>query len=387
MGKKTRRIVGIAASIAVPFAAPVVAGALGVSSFIGKVAVGAAMGAGASKLGGGRLGKGAILGGLATGVNVGLQNMQAARAAEAANAAGQTAGLSSAPAAAPGALGEQAMNLSAQGGSNFIPSGINPALTPGAPGAAAATAPTMGGTFGGYSAGSISAANAGAAAAQAATANSFMQTLRNIGGGLFSGIQDPRAAAQLVTMLGGALIGGKDPGDQLSRDQMRALEQLRQQDERSYNFLMSAAQNLMAQANSIDPEHEGRMQAGLMQQRTGRSALESSRSAALNPNNAGLDYGIRARQNEVLGQMAAESAYQGGFMNAQNRRANLTTQAAGLAPRGANTGAFAMGNALLPSMQNNDQWDAMGNVIDKAGDAFGWWNQPPNQQPRRGTPP
>lgn len=376
MGKRARRVIGIAASIAVPFAAPKIAAAMGISGFMGTVGVGAAMGAGASRLAGGRLGKGALLGGLATGVNVGLQNMQAGSGFFGTGAeTAQGAGLATAPAAAPSALGEALSGIGPQSGP--MSPMVGAPMTAGNQIATAAGVAPMGGVPAAFS--PISAG------VTAVNTSGFMQTLRNIGGGIFSSVKDPQAAAQLVTMLGGALAGNS-PADGLNQEQLRALQQLREQDERSYNFLMSAAQNLMSQANAIDPEQEGRMQAGLSQQRTARSALESGRAAALNPNNAAMDYGVRARQNEVLGQQASEAAFQGGFMNAQNRRANLIGQAGGLAPRGANTGAFSAGTALGAQLPGDDWWNAMGSTINTAGNAFGWWNRNKDED-QRGTSP
>ena len=370
MGRRARRVVGVAAMIAAPFAAPAIAGKLGVSSLIGKSLIGAGVGAAGSRMAGGRLSQGAIGGFLTTGISQGIQGWQAARAAEAANTANMglnTAGVPNSL-AAPAALGEQAANM-----------GLNAS---GVPNALAAT-PASGSAF----VPSYVGGSAGSTLGTAATnTGGFMNALRSIGGGIFSNVQDPAAAAQLVTQLGGALIGGKDPGDQLSRDQMAALQQLREQDERSYNELMAAAQNLMSQANNIDPESEGRMQAGLTQQRTARSALESGRSAALNPNNAAVDYSVRARQNEVLGHQAAESAYQGGFMNAKNRRAGLYAQGARLIPQGAKLGAFNAGTSMLPSMQGDDRWDALGQTINTAGNAFGWWNRTPDEDKEGGRP-
>lgn len=357
MGRRVRRVAGVVAMIAAPFAAPVVAGAFGASGFLATTLAGAGVGAVGSRLAGGRLSQGAIGGALATGVSQGIQSMQAARAAEAAGT-GARAGLTSAPTAPAAGLGEA---LTANVPTN--PGAMSPAagLTPSGQVIANAGVPTA-------ATGMMSPV-----AATPAASGGFMNALRNIGGRVFGGIQDPQAAAQLVTQLGGALLGGQDPGDQASREQMEALRTLREQDERSFNELMSAAQNLMSQANAIDPEQEGRMAAGMAQQRAARSGLEASRSAALNPNRAGLDYSVRARQNEVMGQQAAESAYTRGFGEAQGRRTSTYAQGAGLIPRGANTGAFSAGTGMMPSWQGDDRWDALGNLVETGANAFGWW--------------
>jgi len=76
MSKGVKRVLGVVAAIAVPFAAPALASAIGVSSTLGPAAVGAGLGAAASAIGGGDPLTGALLGGFGTfAAGGGLRNM------------------------------------------------------------------------------------------------------------------------------------------------------------------------------------------------------------------------------------------------------------------------------------------------------------------------
>ena len=69
MGRKTKRLLGVVAAIAIPFAAPAIAAAIGVSSTIGIAATGAALGATAASATGGDPLMGAIVGGVGSYLN------------------------------------------------------------------------------------------------------------------------------------------------------------------------------------------------------------------------------------------------------------------------------------------------------------------------------
>lgn len=69
MGRRTRRFLGVVAAIAVPFAAPAVAAAIGVSSTVGIAATGAALGATAAAATGGDPLMGAVVGGVGSYLN------------------------------------------------------------------------------------------------------------------------------------------------------------------------------------------------------------------------------------------------------------------------------------------------------------------------------
>ncbi len=66
MSKGVKKVLGVVAAIAVPFVAPPIAGAIGVSSAVGQAAVGAGLGAAASAATGGNPVVGAVTGGAGT---------------------------------------------------------------------------------------------------------------------------------------------------------------------------------------------------------------------------------------------------------------------------------------------------------------------------------
>lgn len=76
MSKGVKKLIGVVAAIAVPFVAPAIAGAIGISSTLGTAAVGAGLGAAASAIFGGNPLLGALTGGLGTfAAGGGFQNM------------------------------------------------------------------------------------------------------------------------------------------------------------------------------------------------------------------------------------------------------------------------------------------------------------------------
>ena len=90
MAGGVKRVLGVVAAIAVPFLAPTIAGAIGVSSTLGTALVGAATGAAVASATGGDPRMGAIFGGLGTYGSQGGFNKLLGTTANTANAAGQT---------------------------------------------------------------------------------------------------------------------------------------------------------------------------------------------------------------------------------------------------------------------------------------------------------
>jgi hypothetical protein len=76
MSKGVKKVLGVVAAIAIPFVAPAIAGAIGISSTLGTAAVGAGLGAVSAGLSGGNPLIGALTGGLGTfAAGGGFQNM------------------------------------------------------------------------------------------------------------------------------------------------------------------------------------------------------------------------------------------------------------------------------------------------------------------------
>lgn len=372
MGRSARRVVGIAAMVAAPFAAPVVAAKFGVSSLIGTSLIGAGIGAAGSKLAGGRLSQGAIMGGLATGISQGIQGLQAARAAEAGGTALGAAGPAT-PAGPVAGLGE-ATNIASGGGvqSTFAPSGLNPALVTGGSALPASATPT----------GALVASGA-----QTATpaAGGFMGMLRNAGSSIASRIADPRAAAQLVMMAAGSRFAGDGltgPEREMLEMARREMEQLREFDREAYEARMAAARQVLDEAERIDPFQEGRMRQGIVQNQVGRAQREQTRAAGLRPGRP-MDESVRARQNQVMGQIAGESAFQGGFASGQSRRLAGLQTGASMIPNAPTASMNAMGQMWGPlrdmRQARNEAQTSIGNLAETFSDAFGLWR--PNPQP------
>lgn len=360
MGKSTRRVLGVVASIAVPFAAPALASAMGVSSFLGKVAIGAALGGGASALGGGDFGRGALLGGALTGLNVGLQGLQAAPEAAAAATAPTTT-----PAAAAGTLGEAAVNtqsLAGLGGNlaTGAPAAVAPAgagvlqpqfMAPNVASQVAAPAGT------GVLQPQFLGTDAASVAAQRAAAGVQPSLWERIRGGIASRLSDPQQQAQLLLTAGGLMnASGLSPEQEaLLAEQREELARLREQDESAFNARMAAAQAVLQEARGIDPETQGRISQATTMQNVARSQRERARAAALAPNRAGMDISTQARQAEIMGQQAGETAYQTGMESARRQRAGLFSSGAGMLPAGAYTSSFTAGGSLLGDYATADR--------------------------------
>lgn len=76
MSKGIKKVLGVVAAIAIPFVAPAIAGAIGISSTLGTAAVGAGLGAASSAITGGNPLLGALTGGLGTfAAGGGFQNL------------------------------------------------------------------------------------------------------------------------------------------------------------------------------------------------------------------------------------------------------------------------------------------------------------------------
>lgn len=388
MGKSTRRILGVVASIAVPFAAPVVAGALNVSSFLGQVAIGAGLGAGAAAIGGSDIGRGAMFGGLGTAVNVGLQNIAGANAVEGAQVGAGAGGAGAAPVGPVAGVGEAVSSQSLAGlGGELAAAGAPAAIAPGtgpvasqflgtaaAPAAQAAVAPGTG---------ILRPELLGTDAASRAAQTTFTQQApgfwESLGNRFREVAGDPQTAAQLTMAAAGALApptGLTADQQALLAEQREELARLREQDVGSYNARMAAAQSVLQEARGIDPEAEARVAQARTMQNVGRSQRERAREAALSPNRAGMDISLQARQNEILGQQAAETAYQSGFESARRQRAGLMQSGAGLLPSGAYTSSFTAGSALLGDYgsvddRRNEDLEYSGRGIGSFSNLFG----------------
>ena len=257
MSKSVKKIIGVVAAIAIPFAAPAIASSIGLSAAIGATAgsaiTGAVLGGATSALTGGDWRRGALMGGIGGGVSGYLQPAAGAAGAGGAGVAAPTTAAAGAPATA--------------------------GLTTFAPGAAAAQMATAG----------VPAT----AAAAAAAPTTFMQALRQVPAAIAQKFANPQALADLTLRAAGQLAGSALAGEGLSADEQKLLAAqqaelawLQQNNQALFQQRLQEAQDLLGEARYFDPEYFGlqaarRQQlAGAIQEREGLRGLTGTRRAA-----------------------------------------------------------------------------------------------------------
>lgn len=241
MGKSLKKVIGVAAAVAIPFAAPAIATSIGLSGAIGATLgsglTGAALGAGTAALTGGNVGRGALFGALGGGIGGYMQGAQAAQAA-------QQAGVSTQSLAGLG--GPAASGYATTGGLNASGVPIMLARTAGQ------TAPSGGSTF--------------------------LEALKQVPKTVAERFSDPDALADLTLRAAGNLAGsaavgtGLSPAEQqLLQAQTEELAWLRENNQAAFQQRLQAAQDLLGQAKYFDPEYFG-LQAARRQQLAGSVA-------------------------------------------------------------------------------------------------------------------
>lgn len=286
MSKSLKKVVGIAASLIIPYAAPIISGALQLSGAIGAVlgsaATGAVLGGASTAALGGDWKKGALFGGLGGGIGgylnptgastmFGIQGDPSAGAFGAASAGGAgapTAGLSTggnvAPLPSVDAMA-QSTNLS------------NPSVT---------------GTVNlGQTSGFNAAQQATQAAAQAPQtfgqkATAVLERLKAAPGALADKVTDPKFLADLTLRAGQMAISGKlaegvtgmSPEEQqLLTAQAEDMQLMRMQNKDLYDLRMAQAQKMLNEADQYDPAELGRQASRQEQVRSGIATTEGLR--------------------------------------------------------------------------------------------------------------
>jgi hypothetical protein len=242
MSKGVKKVLGVAAMVAMPFAAPAILGAIAGSAAISGIAGGAV----SAFLG---TTAGTTLGSAAIGAGVGAL----------------TGGKKGALA---GAIG---------GGLGGFSAGLNTASAAGTAGTAGATG--AGGGVGGGIGNAIgtAASTAQSAAAPASIGSRILSVAGSVGKSL--GLTDPgmlgRAAMYLAS---GAIAKGTRPDDPLFQQYVNRLRQLEGMDNQLYQQTMQVAQQNLAEAAAIDPTGEGMRaanQAKIQTLAAGEQALEN----------------------------------------------------------------------------------------------------------------
>jgi hypothetical protein len=274
MSKSLKKVVGIAASLIVPYASPIIASAIGLSGAIGSVlgsaVTGAALGGVSSAALGGDWKKGALFGGIGGGIggylnptggselfgisgNDALNRFGAASAGGAASG-GATAGLSTGgnvAGAAPGATAATPATTTVQG----IPEGMEMAID---------TSTTPPPTFGQRALDAIEAAP----------------------GALVDKVSDPKFLADLTLragqmavgpLLAGSMAGMSPAEQQLLAAQAEDMQIMRMQNQDLYNLKMAQAQKFLNEAEQLDPVQLGKAAARQEQTRAGLAQIEGLR--------------------------------------------------------------------------------------------------------------
>ncbi len=370
MGKKVKRFVGIAAAIAIPFAAPkIVAAIAGSNAFAGTAAasalatkagatlasagVGAGLGAINANLTDGDVGRGALFGGVGAGL-AGYTSVTDAAAAKAAAGASapnmlavdpvsgvplsqttNVAGLSSAG-GFPATSGVEGLNVDFIGSGGIPQQSFAQALSP---------------------VGDLSSSTGVASAG----GGSFTDALGSAGREIAGKFSDPKVLADLTLRAGASLLTGQIAGDGLSREeqqllqaQMQDLQSLRERDAEAFKTRMNEALGLIGEARYFDPEEFGLRAQARVQVAGAQQQREAQRAAALQPGGRGYSAADQRRAGLDITSKAQTAFLQG---SDQAQRQRLATMQAGLSalPTGAPTASLNYGSTLMGMYSEADK--------------------------------
>lgn len=334
MSKAVKQIVSVAAMIAIPYFAPMIAGSAalaGVSATIGTTAtsalVGAGLGAAKGAVLGEDIGRSALMGGIGGGV-AGYTAAPTAAGTQApvydVNAAGQVV-----PAPGYGSPGLGTTGAAGAGELSMTGTPVRPFTEyfgdAAAPGAAPAAGLDTSGLSGAASvpAAQLPAAGTTAAAGAARAPQTFSEALK-------AKFTNPSAQADLTLRAAGMLAGSALAGSGLSPEeeallgqQTEELRQLQQTNQALFNQRLEQAQNLAGESKYFDPEYFGLQSArraqtaGAVAKRAGLRGLTGDRRES------------EARRFDIESGRRTGTAYDTGFMSAISPR--VQTQQVGLA--------------------------------------------------------
>jgi len=302
--KGVKKVLGVVAMVAIPFAAPAIATASGLSGFLATTAVstastwvapalvGAGLGAVSAKITGGDPLKGAIGGAIGGGIGGFAKGLGAA------NAATQTA------TTAPLTTAQQLANAAAMGG--------------GPPGTVSMLGNVVGGTT----------------AVAAAAPLTFKEALT---AGLKSSLSSGNLADAAIQM-GGKLMMDAFVAEDYSEEQLALIEkqkaiveQLEAQGQEVDKIKLAEARNLLQQALQVSPTYLARQKEIAMKNRYAAAQTDAVRRA----NMAGIrsNYADNiARRTQLEGVKAAASEYDVGMQTGLDKKIALTQAGVGLLP-------------------------------------------------------
>lgn len=364
MSDVAKTVLSVGAAIIVPFAAPAIAGSIGLSGAItaatgsaifggtvGSALTGAVLGGVTAEATGGDFERGAIFG--AVGGGLGGYGRAVA-------GTGPNAGLSGGappnvrgvgPAGANAARGTAAGSSLARAPSSNVSLTGNPMSTPTQSFAGSSYTPPVSQAQAaqelGLSAGSMPGSIPAGTEAVAGGSN-FMQAVRSVPGEIAQRFSDPEALADLTLRAGGiiaqmGITGAFSTADidssapeirDLNEDERRLLDaqlqdlnELRDRNEEAFRQRLQTAQDILGEARYFDPEVFGMEAYADVQRREGLRRRETARDAALSPGRAGLS-AEDVRRSQLGGAIGAQTAYAQAADRAQQQR--LTTYQAGL---------------------------------------------------------
>lgn len=382
-----KKIVAVAAAVAIPFAAPTIAGAIGLSGAIGSVMasglVGAGLGAVAGQITGQGATRGALLGALSGGAagyfNPGtnaatgqtyqpfsgtefrpdaynaavdaqnLTNMENIVTADAGmtnidttptfveGASTNTTALNNQSVVGPGGMGADASSIDIAQSSLDPGAAANAQVVGSGSGStnlSAMNADASAGLNTGSAAGNT-AANAGGSVYDVQLTGDRFADFKNIMTGRFT---DPRALADLsiqagINVLGATLLKPElsDEEQELINLQKQQLEELKAKDEKAYNFAMKQAQAFLDKAENFDVQQYARQTYGRTLNRLSQAKREALRK--INPNRAGLRAAEARRFDLGIGSQGA-TAYDRGMITGLKQQGDYYNKAASTFPSG-----------------------------------------------------
>lgn len=366
MSDVAKTVLSVGAAVIVPFAAPAIAGSIGLSGAIasatgsavvggtvGSALSGAVLGGITAEATGGDFERGAIFGAVGggiggygqavatTGPNAGLSggappNVRGVGPAGASAARGTAATAGSSLARGPSSNVSLTGNPMSTPTQSFAGTGYTPPVTQ------SQAAQELG-----LSAGSMPG-SVPAGTEAVAGGNNFMEAVRSVPGEIAERFSDPEALADLTLRAGGiiaqmGITGALSTADidssapeirDLNEDERRLLDaqlqdlnELRDRNEEAFRQRLQTAQDILGEARYFDPEAFGMDAYADVQRREGLRQREAAREAALSPGRAGLS-AEDVRRGQLGGAIGAQTAYSQAADQAQQQR--LRTYQAGL---------------------------------------------------------
>jgi len=359
MSKGVKKALGFVVAIAIPFVAPMIAGAIagaglaGFGGWLGSAAVGAGLGAAnAAVFTGGNIAQGALFGGLGAGLNAGMLQGMPMIGTTPANAAAGVPGFVDASAAAYPA------------GTVALPAGA-PVVTPGVDIAAAGGAayPTL-----------------PAAGAATPTQLTFMEAVGRIPGEFAKSLTDPTKLADFTLKAASMLTAGimtEDPTAGMTDEEKQQIEALKQEliqkqqtDTVLFNRQLTLANDVMNEAKSYNPQYFAQQNANqqMLRDAAARQEIESrNRGEGSQGSDAARNAEVR-RTNIAAGRNQS-SAYGSGLQSALINKSQKLQYASGLFPTNVPSGAqseIRKINAGLRTQSDNNRTGIQNTFTDFA---------------------